>query len=63
MTFLRALIGHSRKVQAFLPHNQLDVIDDNDHLGCGFINQASFLKVLDISQTAQSVFAIQAAGI
>ena len=42
-----------------LPQDQLDVIDDNDHLGCGFIHPAFFLKLLGNSQTAQGVFAIQ----
>ena len=44
----------SRNVQTFLPHDQLDVIDDNGHLSCGFIHQAFPFKFL-----AQSVFAIQ----
>ena len=51
--------GRSRKVQTFLPHDQLDVIDNNGHLGCGFIHQAFPFKLLGDSQPAQSVFAIQ----
>ena len=51
--------NYSRKVQTFLPHNQLDIIDNNNHLGCVFIRQAFFLKLLDISQTTHSVLAIQ----
>ena len=51
--------GRSRKVWTFLPHDQLDVIEDNGHLDYGFIHPAFFLKLLGNSHPAQSVFAIQ----
>jgi hypothetical protein len=51
--------GFSMKVQTWLPHNQLDVIVNKGHLGCGFIDQAFLLKTIGYSQPAQSVFAIQ----
>ena len=49
----------SRKVQTFLPSNQLDVIDDDGHLGCGFIHPSFLVQLLGNSQPAQRVFAIQ----
>jgi len=51
------------KVRTCLLHNQLDVIVDKGHLGCGFIDQEFFLKLLGYSQPAQSAFAIQVKGI
>ena len=51
--------GRSRKVQTFLPHSQLDVIDNNDHLGCGFIHLAFLVKLRGNSQTTHGVFEIQ----
>ena len=42
-----------------LSPNQLDVIDDDGHLGCGFIHQSILVQILWNSQPAQRVFAIQ----
>ena len=39
--------------------DNFDVIDDNGHLGCGFIHPAYLVQLLGSSQPAQRVFAIQ----
>jgi hypothetical protein len=49
----------SMKVRTWLLHDQLDVIVNKGHLGCGFIDQAFLLKLLGYSQPAQSAFEIQ----
>ena len=51
--------GHSRKIRNFLPHDQVDVIDNMNHLEFAFIDQAYLLKLLGNSQPAHNVFAIQ----
>ena len=48
-----------RKVQTLLPPNQLDVIDNDSHLGCSFVHPSSLVRIFEDSQSAQSVFAIQ----
>ena len=47
------------KVRTWLLHDQLDVIVNKGHLGCGFIDQAFLLRLLGYSTPAQGVFAIQ----
>ena len=47
------------KIRTWLLHDQLDVIVNRRHLGCGFIDQAFFLFLLGYSTPAQGVFAIQ----
>jgi hypothetical protein len=42
-----------------IPSDNLDVIDDNGHFGCGFIQPAYLVQLIGSSQPAQSVFAIQ----
>ena len=42
-----------------IPPDNFDVIDDNGHLGCGFIHPAYLVQLLGSSQPAQRVFAIQ----
>jgi hypothetical protein len=42
-----------------IPSDNFDVIDDNGHLGCGFIHPAYLVQLLGSSQPAQRVFAIQ----
>jgi hypothetical protein len=42
-----------------LPPNKFDVIEDDGHLGCGFIHPAHLVQLLGNSQPAQRVFAIQ----
>ena len=49
----------SRKFQTFLPPNQLDVIADNVHLGCGFIHLSFLVQLIGNSQLAHRGFAIQ----
>ena len=51
--------GCSRKIQTFLPPDQFDVIDNNGHLGCGFIHSVFLVQLLGNSQPAQRMFAIQ----
>ena len=49
----------SRKVQTFLPPNQLDIIDNNGHLSCGFIHLSFLVQLLGNCHPVQRVFAIQ----
>jgi hypothetical protein len=49
----------SREVQTLLPSNQLDVIDNDSHLGHSFVHPSSLVPLLGYSQSGQSVFAIQ----
>ena len=42
-----------------IPPNHFEVIEDNGHLGCGFIHQAYLKQLLGNSTAAQRVFAIQ----
>ncbi len=42
-----------------IPSDNFDVIDNNGHLGCGFIHLAYLLQLLGSSQPAQRAFAIQ----
>jgi hypothetical protein len=42
-----------------IPSDNLDVIDDNGHFGCGFIHPAYLVQLIGSSQPAQSVLAIQ----
>jgi hypothetical protein len=39
--------------------DNFDVIDDNGHLGCGFIHPSNLVELLGSSQPAQRVFALQ----
>jgi len=45
--------GCSRKVQTFLLHNQLDVIEDKGHLVCGFIDQDFFEATWKLSASTE----------
>ena len=49
----------SRTFQTVLPPNQLDVISDVGHLGCGFLHPAFLVQLHGNSQPAQMGFAIQ----
>jgi len=42
-----------------IPLDNLDVINNNGHFGCGFIHPAYSVQLIGSSQPAQSVFAIQ----
>ena len=42
-----------------IPSDNFDVIDDNGHLGCGFIHPSNLVELLGSSQPAQRVIAIQ----
>ena len=44
--------------QTVLPPNQLDVISDVGHLGCGFIHPTFLVQLLGNSQLAQMGFAL-----
>ena len=44
-----------RKVQNFLPPNKFDIIDDNGHLGCGYIHPSFLFQLLENPQSAQAL--------